>query len=182
MPHSQCTHPHSCKRTAAVCIIQLVLACMLTSCQVPAARSTCTSPLPFCQARFVRPLQANPLRSYQRRIDRLGVAQAPLVVSPQQVVPCHHHLLAEAQEVWTSPIGTAAVLIVDATNRASVSAADARAYKHAGATLHGTFEAWLVYLHNLLQPELCIAVFDPPQVNTHMLLPRPTSEQLTVHP
>ena len=104
------------------------------------------------------------------------------MVSPQQVVPCPHRLLAAAaQEAWTSPIGTAAVLIVDATNRASVSAADARAYKHAGATLHGTFEAWLVYLRDLLQPVLCIAVFDAPQVHTCMLLPRPHSEQRILH-
>ena len=146
---------------------------MLTSCQVLTARSHFTLPLPATQARLVTPLQVTPVRSYQRRKKRLNLAQAPLVVSPQRVVPCLHLLLAtQAPEVWTSHIGTAAVLIVDATNRASVSAADARAYKHAGATLHGTFKAWLVYLRDLLQPELCIAVFDPPQVSTCMLLPR----------
>jgi hypothetical protein len=138
---------------------------MLASRQVLTARSHCTLPLPPNQARFVLPLQATPPGTYQRRSKRIGLAQAPPVVSSQRVVPCLHLLLAtQAQEVWTSHIGTAAVLIVDATNRASVSAADARAYKHAGATLHDTFEAWLLYLRELLQPELCIAVFDPAQV------------------
>lgn len=87
-------------------------------------------------------------------------------MSSSHAVPCRHQpAAAEAQAIWTSHIGTAAVLVVDATNRASVSAADTRVYKHAGATLHGTFEAWLVFLRSLLQPELCIAVVDPRQVN-----------------
>ena len=155
---------------------------MLTSCQVLTASSHYTLPLPPNQARLVRPLRATPLRSYQRRNKRLGLAQAPLVVSPQRVVPCLRLLPAtQAQEVWTTHIGTAAVLVVDATNRASVSAADARAYKHAGATLRGTFEAWLVYLRNLLQPELCIAVFDPLQVNTCMLLLRPNPGRFSLY-
>lgn len=154
---------------------------MLASRQVFTASFHCTSPLPPNQARFVSALHVNPFRSYQRRSNHLGLAQSPVLVPPQHVVPHLHPLPGtQAPEVWTSRISSAAVLVVDATNRASVSAADARAYTHAGATLHGTFEAWLAYLRDLLQPELCIAVFDPPQVNTCMLLPRLHLEQLSL--
>ena len=150
----------------------LVTACMLCNCQVVAARSPCSAICPQHlppRARSVSSSSATPPRSHQRSSSQLQLANRTLSVSSQHAVPCRHQPAAgEAQDIWTSHIGTAAVLIVDATNRASVSAADARVYKHAGATLHGTFEAWLVFLRTLLQPELCIAVFDPPQVKqTH---------------
>jgi hypothetical protein len=119
-------------------------------------------------------LTAAPVRPRHRRsIHTLPVKQGSLASLPRTAACLQHPAAAEAQEVWTSSISTSAVLIVDATNRASVSAADARAYKHAGATLQSTFEAWLAFLRSLLQPQLSIAVFDPPQVAGTAVLNRP---------
>lgn len=81
-------------------------------------------------------------------------------VPPQQQQP----RAAEPGTPWTSAIGTTAVLIVDATNRAGASAADAHAFSHVGATLPSALTAWLLFLRDLLQPSLCIAVFDAAQV------------------
>ncbi len=67
---------------------------------------------------------------------------------------------------WTSGIGPADILIVDATNRACVAAADTKLYRHVGVTLQSSFAAWLDFLRDLLQTSFCIAVFDAPRVRT----------------
>lgn len=65
---------------------------------------------------------------------------------------------------WTSGIRPADILIVDATNRACVAAADAKLHRHVGVTLQSSFADWLEFLREIVQPSLCVAVFDAPRV------------------
>lgn len=142
---------------------------MLPGCQGVASKAGIISiraPPPAQQLRFgpselpLRP--SRPQEHFRRAVCHHGLLSASVRHSSQQQQ--QQPLPAESADIWTSAIGTAAVLIVDATNRAQVSAADARAYAHVGDTLPAVFEAWLAFLRDLLQPTLCIAVFDAPQV------------------
>lgn len=99
------------------------------------------------------------LQGAHRRRHRRSAAQGG-----SSGAPAREQLALSLNDYWTASIAQADVLIIDATNRAVVSAADARAYAHVGATLPATFAAWLAYLRELLQPTLCIAVFDVPRV------------------
>ena len=59
---------------------------------------------------------------------------------------------------------SADLLILDATNIACAAAADAKAH---GADLPNCFANWLSFLQELVQPSVCLAVFDAAQVTSN---------------
>ena len=56
------------------------------------------------------------------------------------------------------------MLIVDATNVACIAAADSRALRPAGASLHAQFDMWLDFLRLAVDAPHAIAVFDADRV------------------
>jgi len=68
---------------------------------------------------------------------------------------------ANASDGWAC---AADVLIVDATNVACIAAADSRALRAVGATLHAQFDMWLDFLRLAVDAPLAIAVFDADRV------------------
>ena len=73
---------------------------------------------------------------------------------------------ARGTESWDGSACTADVLIVDATNVACIAAADSRALRAVGATLHAQLDMWLEFLRLAVDAPHAIAVFDADRVRS----------------
>ncbi len=71
---------------------------------------------------------------------------------------------ARGIEDWDGWACAADVLIIDATNVACIAAADSRALRGVGATLHAQFDMWLDFLRLAVDAPHAIAVFDDDRV------------------